>query len=81
VVSAPKNLATKVGNTLTGKKTVQKQPINPYTSAAKPKLVSPQPPAQNKSWFGSLFQSKTPPPEPNKKMPIADWVGQKRVAW
>lgn len=71
VVAAPKNLLTKVGDTLTGKK-----PAPPKTSqmVAVPKPLQP-PKKPSKSWLPSLFQPK----EPEKPKNVGEWLSKDRL--
>ncbi len=74
-----KNLFTKVGNTITGKKTPPKKSTTQHASwNTKSSSTSSAAKTQKKSWLGSMFQPD--PPKPKAKSPT-DWIGQERVGW
>jgi hypothetical protein len=75
IVAAPGNLATKVGNTITGKKPEPvKAPAAMYARPTPP-VIAPPPKKESKSWVSSWFQ----PEEPKKPKSVSDWMGQPRV--
>jgi hypothetical protein len=76
VVAAPKNLLTKVGNTITGKKAEQPKPSQ-MVAIPKGPTIQPNGKTETKSWLPSMFQPK--PPEKPKDVP--EWLGRERVAF
>jgi len=73
IVSAPKNLVTKVGNTITGKKSEPVKP--PPTMIARPTPPVLDSPKKSSSWVPSFLQTEQP--KPAKTVP--EWMAQPRV--
>jgi hypothetical protein len=73
IVSAPKNLVTKVGDTITGKKS---EPVKPSpTMIARPTPPVLNTPKKSSSWVPSWLQTEQP--KPAKTVP--EWMAQPRV--
>jgi hypothetical protein len=72
IVAAPKNLFTKVGDTLTGKKPT---PPKPSQMVAIPRGLQSPARKESKSWFSSLFQPK----EPENSKTVSDWLAKERL--
>jgi hypothetical protein len=73
IAAAPGKLATKVGDTITGKKAEPAKP--PATMYARPKPPVMPPKKASSSWVPSWLQ----PAEPAKPKSVPDWMGKPRV--
>jgi hypothetical protein len=74
VVAAPSNLLTKVGDTLTGKKSEPKKTSANMVAYPTPPAIQTKKP-ESKSWLDKMFQPK----EPEKSKDVKDWLGKSRL--
>jgi len=71
VTSGTKGFFTKVGNTLTGKKSAPKKTAKPQYAFPKSRVQKKE---ESKSWFSSWFQPK----EPEKPKTVSEWMDRSK---